>query len=54
MRESAGSWKIIDVYFGAVSQLTIRRSDFAAPVATGGAQGLIDHVNALSDALIKP
>jgi phospholipid transport system substrate-binding protein len=54
MRESSGSWKIIDVYYGAVSQLTIRRSDFAAPIAAGGAQGLIDHVNALSDELTKP
>lgn len=54
MRESSGSWKIIDIYYGAVSQLTIRRSDFAAPIASGGAHGLIDHMNSLSDALTKP
>jgi ABC-type transporter MlaC component len=54
MRESSGAWKIIDVYYGAVSQLTIRRSDFTAPVATGGAIGLVDHMNSLSDELTKP
>ena len=54
MRESSGSWKIIDIYYGAVSQLTIRRSDFSAPVAAGGARGLVDHMNSLSDELTKP
>jgi phospholipid transport system substrate-binding protein len=53
MRESAGSWKIIDVYYGSISQLTTRRSDFAAPTATGGAAGLIAHLNALSDDLMR-
>ncbi len=54
MREFSGTWRIIDVYYGAVSQLTIRRSDFAAPLAAGGARGLIDHMNSLSDDLTKP
>ena len=53
MRESAGAWRIIDVYFGAISQLTTRRSDFAAPLAAGGAKGLITHLNTLSDDLMK-
>jgi phospholipid transport system substrate-binding protein len=53
MRESAGSWKIIDVYFGAISQLTTRRADFAAPIASGGASGLVAHLNSLSDDLLK-
>lgn len=53
MRESAGSWKIIDVYYGAISQLTTRRADFAAPIASGGAAGLIAHLNSLSDGLAK-
>jgi phospholipid transport system substrate-binding protein len=53
MRESSGSWKVIDVYYGAISQLTTRRSDFAGPVASGGAQGLISHLNALVDNLMK-
>jgi phospholipid transport system substrate-binding protein len=53
MRESAGSWKIIDVYYGAISQLTTRRSDFAASLAAGDATTLITHLNALSDDLMK-
>ena len=53
MRESAGSWKIIDVYYGAISQLTTRRADFAAPIASGGAAGLIAHLNSLSDDLLR-
>ena len=53
MRESSGSWKIIDVYYGSISQLTTRRSDFAAPIASSGAAGLIAHLNALSDDLLR-
>jgi phospholipid transport system substrate-binding protein len=53
MREVTGSWKVIDVYYGAVSQLSIRRSDFAEPIASGGAAGLITHLNALSEDLLK-
>lgn len=54
MRQSSdGVWRIIDVYYGAISQLTTRRSDFAAPLASGGAQGLIKHLTALTDKLLK-
>ena len=53
MRESAGAWKIIDVYYGSISQLTTRRADFAAPLASGGASGLVAHLNSLSDDLLK-
>jgi phospholipid transport system substrate-binding protein len=53
MRESAGTWKVIDVYYGAISQLTTRRSDFAASLTAGGADSLIAHLNALSDGLMK-
>lgn len=53
MRQQSGSWKIIDVYYGAISQLTTRRSDFAASLKAGGAPTLIAHLNALSDGLMK-
>lgn len=53
MRQTPEGWKIIDVYYDGVSQLTTRRSDFAQPVATGGAEGLLGHLNALSDKLLK-
>jgi len=47
MRGVGGTWKIVDVYYGAVSQLTTRRADFAGPLASGGAAGLIAHLDAL-------
>jgi len=53
MHEVDGSWKIIDVYYGAVSQLSIRRSDFAASIASGGAAELIAHLNQLTSDLSK-
>ena len=53
MHQVDGSWRIIDVYYGAVSQLSIRRSDFAAPIGSGGAPELIAHLNSLTSDLLK-
>ena len=53
MRQSGGQWKIVDVYYGAISQLTTRRSDFAAPLASGGAKGLIAHLDEATAKLLK-
>ncbi|HEV2364534.1 MAG TPA: ABC transporter substrate-binding protein [Caulobacteraceae bacterium] len=53
MRQSGGGWKIIDVYYGAVSQLTTRRADFAGPLASGGAAGLQRHLTELVAHLLK-
>ena len=53
MRQAGDSWKVIDIYYGAISQLTTRRSDFAASIAAGGAPALIAHLNALSDKLMN-
>jgi phospholipid transport system substrate-binding protein len=53
MRQTPDGWKIIDVYYDGVSQLTTRRSDFSEPVATGGAEGLLGHLNALTEKLLK-
>jgi phospholipid transport system substrate-binding protein len=53
MRQVGGAWKIVDVYADAISQLTTRRSDFAAPLASGGAKGLLDHLNATADKLLQ-
>jgi phospholipid transport system substrate-binding protein len=52
MRQSGGTWKVIDVYFGAISQLTAQRSDFSAAAAKG-APALIASMNAKSDQLLK-
>ena len=53
MHEVAGSWKILDVYSNGVSELALRRSDFAAAIASGGAPVLIAHLNKASDGLMK-
>jgi phospholipid transport system substrate-binding protein len=53
MREVDGSWKVIDVYSNGVSELALRRSDFAAAIAAGGAAALIAHLNKASDELMK-
>ncbi len=50
MRESGGTWKIIDVYLaGFVSQAALKRSDFAATLATQGPQRLAARINSLAD-----
>ena len=49
LRQSGGQWKIIDVYYrNSISQLATRRSEFARPLATGGARALIAHLNQLA------
>jgi phospholipid transport system substrate-binding protein len=53
MHEVDGAWKIIDVYSNGVSELALRRSDFAAALASGGAPTLIAHLSKASDALMK-
>ena len=54
MRNDGGTWKIIDVLFkGTISQLSTRRSDFAATAASGGAAALIAHMDAQTEKLLK-
>jgi phospholipid transport system substrate-binding protein len=53
MRESGGGWKIVDVYYDGISQLTTRRSDFAGPLAAGGAKGLTAHLDEASAKLLQ-
>lgn len=49
LRQDAGAWKIIDVFYkNSISQLATRRSDFASVLASGGAKALIAHLDALS------
>jgi len=52
MRQTPDGWKIIDVYFDGISQLTTRRSDFVQPLAAGGAAGLLSHLDALTEKLL--
>jgi phospholipid transport system substrate-binding protein len=53
MRQTGVAWKVVDVYYGAISQLTTRRSDFAAPLASGGAKGLLAHLDEASAKLMQ-
>lgn len=49
LRQSGGQWKVIDVFYrNAISQLATRRSDFAGVLASGGAKGLIAHLDQLT------
>jgi len=53
MRESGGTWKIVDIFLdGSVSQIAMRRSDFAATVRSGGAMALVKKLNTLADKLV--
>lgn len=50
MREFGTTWKIIDVLLnGYVSELAMRRSDFASTLASGGAAALVKKIDTLSD-----
>jgi phospholipid transport system substrate-binding protein len=54
MRQTGGTWKVIDVYLnGFVSELATRRSDFAATLSTGGAPALVKKINELADNVMK-
>jgi phospholipid transport system substrate-binding protein len=53
MEKVDGSWRIVDVYYNGISQLALHRADFASAVGSGGAAGLIAHLNKVSDDLMK-
>lgn len=53
MRQAGGSWKVIDVFYNNVSQLTTRRSDLASTVSSGGAAGVTAKLNQMADNLLK-
>ncbi len=49
-----GAWKVFDIYLdGAVSQLAVRRGEFAAVLARGSTAELIAHMNRLAAAARK-
>lgn len=52
MRESGGTWRIVDVVAGGVSQLAVQRADLASIVANGGAAALARRL-AQVDAKVK-
>jgi phospholipid transport system substrate-binding protein len=49
LRQTGGSWKIIDVFYkNSISQIATRRSDFASVLAKGGAKALITHLDSIA------
>lgn len=48
LRQGAGGWRIIDVFYKSISQLTTRRSDFAQVLQQGGARALVAHLDAMA------
>lgn len=54
MRQVDGRWQVIDVFYnGSISELTTKRSDFAATLKTGGPDALVAHMNAQADKLMR-
>jgi len=55
MRQTpSGAWKVIDIYYnGSISELTTRRSDFQATLASGGPSALAAHLNAQAEKLSR-
>jgi len=53
MHQVDGTWRVVDVFSDGVSQLALRRSDFAAALASGGAPALIAYLNKASDDLMR-
>ena len=50
MRQVNGDWKVFDLFLnGNISQMAQKRSDFASTLASGGAKGLAQRINALAD-----
>ncbi len=41
MRQFEGAWKVVDVYYDAVSQIAAQRSEFAQTLANGGVSALV-------------
>jgi phospholipid transport system substrate-binding protein len=53
MRQSGGTWKVIDVYYnGSVSSLLGKRSEYADTLKTGGAPALVKKLNKNADDLL--
>jgi phospholipid transport system substrate-binding protein len=54
MRQASSGWKIIDVFLnGYVSELAMRRSDFASTLTSGSAPALVTKMNQISDGLLS-
>ncbi|MXP64027.1 hopanoid biosynthesis protein HpnM [Roseomonas sp. M0104] len=53
MRDAGAGWKVIDVLHDSISELAMRRSEFAGSVRQGGAALLVQRLNELSERLMQ-
>ena len=54
LRDSGGSWKIVDIYLtGTISELATRRTEFAAILKSGGPSALIDSMQQRTETLMR-
>jgi len=53
MHRAGGAWKVTDVLHDSISEMAVRRSEFAASVRQGGAALLVQRLNELSDRLMR-
>lgn len=51
MRQYDGRWRVIDIYYNGVSELTTQRADAAGAIASGGARALIQRLETSTAAL---
>ena len=55
VRENAGVWRVVDVYFeGTISEMATRRSEFATILRSSGIEGLIQVLRRKADELGAP
>ncbi|MGI4877969.1 MAG: ABC transporter substrate-binding protein [Janthinobacterium lividum] len=48
-----GSWRIVDVYAGGISQIAVQRAEFASTIKTGGVAALAAKLNAADEAKLN-
>ena len=53
LHQAGGDWKVVDTLFGAVSQITAYKSDYAATLSAGGGKALAAKMNDQADKLLK-
>lgn len=53
LRDTGSGWKVIDVFYGAISQIATQRSDFASTLSSGGAKALVSKLDAQTEKLLK-
>ncbi len=54
LHASGAAWKVADVYYlGGISEMTLRRADFTAVLANGGAGALVKRLETQTAGLLK-